>query len=184
MAEIGDRRSEIRDRKPGIGGQAAVEFVACLLALLLVITGMIHVANMGRASLLLHARLRGDAGKAAMRDDTLGTLPPYISDWNPGTDGARYTADDRPVDGMAAGVEGTLTEYSARFPGDWTYATAESRLPVSMIHLRESATLLGFAHAEDTVHVALSRVIRQLAYDKKEVVIKEEVWLPLMGGLY
>jgi hypothetical protein len=144
---------------------------------------MIHVANMGRASLLLHARLRGDAGEEAMRDGALWVSPPHISDWKPGTDGARYTADDRPVH-AASGIENTLTEYSARLPDDWTYVTDESLLPVSMIRLHKGSSLLGFVHAEDTIRVALSRVIQQLAYGKEEVVIKEEVWLPLMGGLY
>jgi hypothetical protein len=30
----------------------------------------------------------------------------------------------------------------------------------------------------------VDRVIRQLVYDKDEVAIREEVWMPLMGGLY
>jgi len=32
--------------------------------------------------------------------------------------------------------------------------------------------------------VPVDPVLRQLVYDKDEVAIKEEVWMPLMGGLY
>jgi hypothetical protein len=171
-------------RLPRASGQAAIEFVAGLLLLLLVITGMIHVANMGRASLYLHAALRGEAGEGAMRDGSIGTSPPYISDWSPGEDGLRHTADDQPVRGLASATTGDLAAYSVRSPGDWTYA-ADSRLPVSMLRLSESpGAMLAFTHEEDTIRVALSRVIQQLVYNKKEVAIKEEVWMPLMGGLY
>jgi hypothetical protein len=170
-------------------GQAAIEFTVGLLLLLLVVTGLIHVNRMARTSLFLHAVLRGDAGERAMRDGALATAPTHISDWNPGPDGVCYTADDVPVR-KASAVPATvdlLTGYSVKSPGDWTYVASDNRLPVSMINLHaspNSATLIGFIHADETLHVPVDPVIRQLVYDKDEVAIREEVWMPLMGGLY
>jgi hypothetical protein len=46
------------------------------------------------------------------------------------------------------------------------------------------AAALGFVHEEETLHVPVDPVIRRLVYGKDEVAIKEEVWMPLMGGLY
>jgi very-short-patch-repair endonuclease len=165
-------------------GQAVIEFIVGLLLLLIVITGMIHVANMGRASLALHAILRGEAGKEAMNDGMIGTSPPHISDWSAGADKIRYTVDDTAEHSSALGISQALTEYSVQTPGDWTYV-ADSRLPASAIQLNNaSMQLLSFAHEEGTVFVDLSSVIRQLIYNKEKVVIKEEVWMPIMGGLY
>jgi hypothetical protein len=169
-------------------GQAAIEFVSGLLLLLLAVTGIIHVSRMGRTSLFLHSVLRGDAGERAM-EGVVSESPEYISDWQPGEDQTRYTADDQPVvNGAAlAATLDSLTTHSVRSPGDWDYVENQTRLPVSMISLQASpamATTLGFVHREETLHVPVDTVLRQLVYDKDEVAIKEEVWMPLMGGLY
>ena len=165
-------------------GQAAAEFVVCLLALMLVIMGMMQVATMGRASLYLHAALRGEAGEKAMDDGRLGTSAPYISDWAPGPDGIRYTADDEPTPGMASKITGDLAAYSFRAPGDATYA-ADSLLPFSMLSLGESpGQVLRFTHEEGRIYVSLFPLIQQLVYRKEKVAIKEEVYMPSMGGLF
>ncbi len=170
-------------------GQAAIEFVVCLLLILLVLTGIIHVARLARTSLFLHAVLRGDAGRRAMRSGTLARAPTHISDWSPGPDNIRHTADDQPVHrGMVVpNTAQTLTDFSVRSASDWTFVAPDSRLPLSMIRLRESpnsVTIVGFAHGEETLHVPVDHVLRELVYDKDDVAIKEEVWMPLMGGLY
>ncbi len=170
-------------------GQAAIEFCAALLLFLIVTTGLIHISRLARTSLFLHAALRGDAGERAMRDGTLPEAPAYIADWDAGADGLRYTADDRPLRNAAL-LPTTLSvfgAYSVRTPGDWTHVASESRLPVSMIRLQQSPGMvaaLGFTRASETLHVPVDPVIRRLVYDKDEVAIREEVWMPLMGGLY
>ena len=194
------RRSEIRSLRTenegqslltsdSRAGQAAIEFVAGLLLLLLVLTGLIHVNRLARTSLFLQAVLRGEAGERAMESGALSVSPPYVSDWSAGADATRYTADDQPVRNPAIlpATLGLLTGYSVKNPGDWTYVLSDSRLPVSMLRLHTSpmaAAMIGFVHTEETLHVPVDPVIRQLVYDKDEVAIKEEVWMPLMGGLY
>jgi hypothetical protein len=202
---IGGQRPEVRGRKSASfrrliadllfsgpsrrSGQAAIELVSSLLLLLLVIAGLIHVNRMARTSLFLHSVLRGNAGEQAMENTLASEAPEYISDWQPGDDGERYTADDQPIRNGARmpAILNTLTGYSVKDPDDWAYVTDVSRLPVSMVTLQQSpvmATALGFSHEEETLHVPVDPVIRQLVYGKDEVAIKESVWMPLMGGLY
>jgi len=204
-------RPDVRDRKPvargqrsGAGGrkrksgnrpvaarsgQAAIEFISGLLLLLIVLTGLIHVNRMARTSLFLHSVLRGDAGKRAMETGALSIAPAYISNWQEGPDGLRYTADDEPLQRtyMLSSTLSMFTDYSVRSPGDWSYVASDTHLPVSMIRLSAApaaSALLGFTHAEEDLHVPVDPVIRQLVYDKDEVTIRESVWMPLMGGLY
>jgi hypothetical protein len=170
-------------------GQAAIEFAVGLLLLLIVLTGIIHINLMARTSLFLHAVLRNNAGEQAMQDGAASIAPPYLTDWAPGPDGLRYTADDQKLsNGMGLpNTLSTLTRYSVRAPNDWSYVTDDSRLPVSMVQLNASplmAATLGFVHSEETLDVPVDPVIRQLVYGKDVVTIKEEVWMPLMGGLY
>jgi hypothetical protein len=152
------------------------------------LTGLIHVNRLARTSLFLHSVLRGMAGEQAMKND-LSTVTDYISGWETGPDGLRYTADDQPVRNSAqlSATLNALSAYSVRSPDDWSHIANDSRLPVSQSRLQASPlmpTVLGFVHAEETYHVPVDPVIRQLVYGKDEVAIKEEVWMPLMGGLY
>ena len=156
--------------------------------MMIVLTGIVHVSRMGRTSLFLHSVLRGNAGLEAMSSISSAT-PTYISDWEAGADGSRFTADDQPLRNgtVLPTTLGMITDYSAKSPNDWSYVAGGSRLPVSMANLRNSygvVDLLGFARAQETLHVPVDPVIRQLIYAKDEVAIKEEVWMPLMGGLY
>ena len=209
MPEARSQKSEVRRQGTGIrvrspsaadctrpsahashsrSGQAAIELAAGLLLLLIILTGLIHVNRMARTSLFLLSVLRGEAGEQAMADTAASVAPLYISDWEPGADKVRYTADDQPVRNGAVlpATLSTLTGYSVKNAVDWGYA-AGSRLPTSMVQLNSSplmATTLGFIHREETLHVPVDPVIRQLIYGKDEVAIKEEVWMPLMGGLY
>jgi len=170
-------------------GQAAIELIAGLLLLLILVTGLIHVNRMARTSLFLHSVLRGMAGEQAMQSTATATAPDYISDWKAGKDGERYTADDQPVrnGAMLPSILDILITDSVKKPDDWSYVADLDRLPVSMIKVKSSpvvATMLGFVHEEETLHVPVDPVLRQLVYGKDEVAIKEEVWMPLMGGLY
>jgi len=183
------RSARTKCTRRSAAGQAAVEFIASLLLVLLVLTGIIHVARLARTSLFLHAVLRGDTGRRAMRGGVLARAPTHISDWSPGADDIRHTADDQPVrNGLAVlNAAQTLTDLSVRSDSDWTFVAQDSRLPLSMIRLRDSpnsATIVGFVHGEETLHVPVDHVLRELVYDKDDVAIKEEVWMPLMGGLY
>ena len=170
-------------------GQAAIELAASLLLLMVLITGIIHVNRMARTSLFLHSVLRGTAGVRAMESTTTFGAPDYISDWQAGLDAQRYTADDQPTRNgtRLSSILNTLTGYSVRRADDWSQLVDSTRLPVSEIQLFKlpiPAEILGFAHESETLDVPVDPVIRQLIYDKDDVAIKEEVWMPLMGGLY
>ena len=124
-----------------------------------------------------------------MESGTVASAPNYISDWQAGADGQRYTADDQPVRNGAKlpAILDTLVNDSAKKEDDWRRVQDSTLLPVSMIHLHSSpllATMISFVHQEETIHLNVDPVLRQLVYGKDQVAIKEEVWMPLMGGLY
>jgi hypothetical protein len=43
---------------------------------------------------------------------------------------------------------------------------------------------MGAVHQSQTDRVEVDPFIRNFAYNKEEVAVKEEIWMPLMGGLY
>ena len=165
-----------------------VEFCIGLLALLLLVTGMIHVGRMGRISLAIHGEIRAEAGEKAMRG-TLGTAAEAISDWDSGVDQIRHTADDRSrVNATAAmDIMSAVVRHSTNKEDDWMYVTDKTRRPTSMIQLYNQmgmSSLLSGSHETKTIRMQVDPVIRQLLFDVPEVKIKEEVWVPQMGGLF
>ena len=164
--------------------------MVAVLLLLLVITGLMHIEKLTRSSLFLHSVLRADAGERAMSNAALADTPDAIRDWDKGADKVAYTADDKPQNSGTAlpAAIGMFTSYSTEGhrADDWQYAS-DSILPTSMVRLRASGgigTLIGAVHAEETLDIPVEPVIRDLAYGKDVVRVKEEVWMPLMGGLY
>jgi hypothetical protein len=169
-------------------GQAMIEFAAGLLVLLLLIIGFIHVSRLSLASLGIHGEMRAEAGMSAMQS-SLAATPEAISDWESGKDDIRFTADDKKKQNQPAAAEviGQVVSRSVRTEGDWQHVADKSQLPFSMIRLQRSPNLvllMGAVHEEQTEHVPVDPFIRRLVYDKEEVPVKEEIWMPLMGGLY
>jgi len=165
-----------------------IEFCVGLIVLLLLVTGIIHVGRMARISLGIHAEIRGEAGKRAMQND-FGTTAEAISDWDSGADGVRFTADDKAKLNSAAAMSimAAVASGSVRQDEDWQAVVNKTRLPFSMVNLYNQTGLpafLGFVHRERTVDMQVDPTIRRLVYDSPEVRIKEEVWMPQMGGLY
>ena len=106
---------------------------------------------------------------------------------SPGADNIRHTADDQPVHrGMVVpNTAQTLTDFPSAPPptGRLLHQTAACRSMIRCANRRTPSPSSGFAHGE-TLHVPVDHVLRELVYDKDDVAIKEEVWMPLMGGLY
>jgi hypothetical protein len=101
----------------------------------------------------------------------------------------RYTADDRPImnSGNLSSTFLSLTDHSVNSADDWQYVTDKTQLPSSMIQLHSNpmmASAIEMTHEKERLYVPVESVIRQLVYDKEEVPIEEEVWMPLMGGMY
>ncbi|MCL1920896.1 MAG: hypothetical protein FWG50_07430 [Kiritimatiellaeota bacterium] len=169
-------------------GQAAVEFCIGLIALMLLVTGMIHVSKMARASLGILGEIRAEAGEMAMLS-TLGTAPEAISDWDSGADKIRHTADDKPRLNATAsmGIMDAVVRNSVGASDDWMYVNDVTRLPVSMVQLHGMMGLSVFlsgTQEDDTLRIKVDPFIRQLLFDAQEVNVKEEVWMPQMGGLF
>ena len=169
-------------------GQAMIEFAAGLLVLLLLIIGFVHVSKLSLASLGLHGEIRAEAGLAAMQSSMTDT-PEAISNWKSGTDELRFTADDEMEKNQpaAAAVIGQVVSHSVKQEADWGLVSEKSRLPFSMLQLQQSPNLvilMGATHEEWTQRVPVDPFIRDFIYDKEDVAVKEEIWMPLMGGLY
>jgi len=169
-------------------GQAMIEFASGILVLLLLLIGFVHVSRLSLASLGIHGEIRAEAGLAAMQS-SLASTPEAISDWNSGTDEVRFTADDvaQKNQPAAGAVINQVVSRSVKQEADWGVVAEKTRLPFSMVNLQQSpnlVVLMGATHEERIERVEVDPFIRDFIYNKEDVAVKEEIWMPLMGGLY
>jgi len=172
----------------GHAGQASVELIVAIVLMLIVCTGLLHISRLARTSLFLQSVLREAAGTRAMESGAISEDAEYITDWDDGADDLRYTADDRPVlgSGSVSSTFLSLIDTSVNTAGDWQYVTDDTHLPSSMIQLHNVPmlqTAVEMTHEKERLYVPVESVIRQLVYDKDEIPIEEEVWMPLTGDL-
>ncbi len=165
-----------------------IELAVAMVLLLIVVTGILHVSRLARTSLFLQSVLREAAGSRAMAHGAISERADYISNWHAGADGLRYTADDRPIrnSGGLSATFMSLLNNSVNNADDWIYVASETHLPSSMIQVHNNpmiGSLVEMTHAKERLYVPVESVIRELVYDKDEIPIEEEVWMPLMGGL-
>jgi hypothetical protein len=169
-------------------GQAMIEFAAGLLVLLLIIIGFMHVSRLALSSLGIHGEIRAEAGMTAMQS-SLAVSPEAIADWESGKDETRFTADDEAQKNQpaSASIIGSVVSHSVQAEGDWQRFAEKSVLPFSMAKLSQSpnlVALMGCVYESQTDRVEVDPFIRNFAYNKESVAVKEEIWVPLMGDLY
>ena len=180
---------KLKNNRDAHAGQASIELAVAIVLLLIIVTGLLHVNRMARTSLYLHSVLRGEAGTDAMHSGAVAQGADYISDWQAGADTLRHTADDRAIrdSGNLSATFLSLVNHSVASADDWIYLSAQTRLPSSMIRLHDTPmihSVIEMTHEKERLYVPVEPVIQRLVYDKEEIPIEEEVWMPLMGGLY
>ena len=111
-------------------GQAFMEFVVCLIPLILVFSGLILVAVLGRANVqnTINARSSVDLGKSPGKAKAL-----EIISWNYGKDLVPFTNDDSPVTGAKTYFTGEDFDTEKYTVSD----TFEGKLNLQELHDKE-----------------------------------------------
>jgi hypothetical protein len=80
-----------------------------------------------------------------------------------------------------------LLSHSVKREQDWEVVAEKSLLPFSMVQLQKAPNLvflMGALHEQRIERVPVDPFIRDFIYNKEDVAVKEEIWMPLMGNLY
>lgn len=156
------------------------EFVSTIVLLLMIVLGFIHIGQLCKLKLQLQDEARTEAAMAALSDAAMSQSPRNIRTWTPGEDERPGTADDKP-------------EYSSYDPlgdlaqaaGDWS-PTENTRIfasPANLVNGGPTVAILGFTRASRRDHIDVDPLIQELIYAKPHVLIEEEVWYPILGGM-
>ena len=170
-------------------GQAIVEFVVGLVAVLVLVSAILQIGVLGREHTGAMADARALAGQYAMSpvytEPTPG--PYYIQDWREAADNVAYSRDDQPTAITADGVSSGLVAHAR--PADlaaWVPGNAVSAMQ------EPSAVLPGFwlVHGVSptrTVRIDSTNSIpafRHLLYASDSIQLHGDVWMTWTKGIY
>jgi len=169
-------------------GQAMIELMLGMILILILLAGTVQFLNVANAHTGMDATIRGQAGYLAMSPGPAENTPKYIQTWLPGPDGQPFTADDvaqlkSPNTPNAIAV---IANESVVAPADWTVLDTLSNTPSLEVLSQEAGflTALGFVDVSEAATVPVSDLAQSLFYSSQSVTVKEDVWMPIMSGLY
>ena len=170
----------------GHAGQAMVEFVVGLVALLLVAVGILSVAVLVGADTDSFAEAQEEAVRRSMGNGTPDSFSP-VKDVDRGPDGILFTKDDKPVRGSFSGMR---TRIAGRaIPADGSRPSgpdgAETRHDAISGFARgeEGGSLFSLRVGRGEAEAELPPAARPLLGLESPVTLRNEVWLPQTGGV-
>lgn len=168
----------------GRSGQAMIEFVVGIIAVLVVFAGAIQIILLSVADTDTMVAATAEACDHA-RKSALGSgdSTTWISDWDVGADGFRQTKDDVAKGGDSTFIQSAIAGRTAP-GGDWSATDEAHSKDLRVLHdgaLPMSA--FGLLKGEAEEDVPILPAIQSLFGLAPVVTVRNEVWMTATGGL-
>lgn len=169
----------------GCNGQAIVEFLISLVAILVLAGGLLQLTALMAAQSRTMVQARKEAGVAAVQQVAELSDPEFIKDWQAGNDAVTYTADDVAEASDAGDEFENLFVEKASTAGGWPYIEQSSSDKISpMRTLADPSACFGLVDGHHEEDVQLLPAVRSLLYDKESILVESKVWMTFCGGIY
>jgi len=176
-----ERSAAQRDAR--VRGQAMIEMVVGLLAMMLLMVGLLQI---GRFS-IAHNRAQLTARERADRQAIQPTYTPpmaqpvYMRDWDEGVDGVRYTQHDVPVLGAApeVGTEILVHAHPAQVSA-YTDSQPWNDLQASPQVMESLRFVRGFARSAE---IPVYPLMQRLVVHDESLSMEQTVWMPWLQGI-
>ena len=166
-------------------GQAMIELMLGVILILILLTGSVQFLQVASAHSSIDGGVRARTGIKALSPLTEEDTPRYILNWDPGADGQRYTADDQATNGSPQTIV-DIADRSVATATDWNkcgnLAHPSSLEALGQIPVPLSS--LGFIGIRWSTLVQIEPIAQELFYGNAFATVQEDVWVPIMNGLY
>lgn len=168
-------------------GQAMVEFIVAVVLIMLVVGGILAVANLQRADSKSMLEATEEAIKDSMGNPIANNFSP-IKDWNDGADGYEQTKDDKAEKGSFSKVRNKITGHAVP-DNDWSaFDRADGNSvrygDIKQLDSSASASVIGMIEGTASETAEIPPVIQKSIGLAEEVEVENQVWMPKTGGLY
>jgi hypothetical protein len=174
--------------QPSRSGQAMIEVIVGLVAMVVLIAGLIQIVKLTRAQTEAMIDAREMVGALAFDDDPLSAFPGYIEDVEVGPDGRTYTGDDTTSDANAGEFDTRIVRRLVSPDNEANEWDTLDALPSSAFtSLHESlapSTEFGLLRGQASTTIPTDPAIRQLLYNADEIEVECEVWMTWTRGIY
>ncbi|MFZ4396626.1 MAG: hypothetical protein ACOYOU_13465 [Kiritimatiellia bacterium] len=174
-----------RNRHNPRSGQAMIELMIGVITMLILLVGSVLFLLVSDAHTYIDSGIRGRTGFLAMSPLITEDIPRYIRTWLPGADGQRFTADDR-AECVAPLAVQMIARRSVQTEAQWRELD-DLRRPSSLRALHETPVPLismGFIGIRRSAVLPVPEFAQDLFYPNPTVTVQEDVWVPIMNGLY
>ena len=158
-------------------GQAIVEMVVGLVAILVVFAGFLQLGRMAHEHTKIMMEARAEAGEFALAQTYAlqAPAPQYLYTWGVGDDGRRDSRDDKPMFALTKDVRDDLLAHSK--PDQLGGAVGEN--PVTRAYDDDALLdVFSLVHGrEESEDIPLYPVVRHLLYDADSIRLESDVWL-------
>ena len=158
-------------------GQAIVEFVVGLIAIVVLFMGMLQLQRLAREHTRTLSQARAQAGQDALAGAYIarGAAPKFIRDWQAGRDQARYSQDDvAQLDNPGAMSVGIVQH--AR-PDDLAVYAPNNAVSAAAAAGGVLADFF-FVHGRDhSPEIPLYPIIRSIVYGTDAIQMQANAWL-------
>jgi len=207
-SEVGSRQSEVRREQSGVGrerakhiscsafsaqhsafcptsGQAMIEVMVGMIALLVLVAGTLQLASLTKAQTDTMAEAREEAGRRSLSDLPLSETPQYIRDIDAGPDGRTYSYDDTTTRAGGGLFHDTITARAVSNPGEWSILDeAENKSFSALNNAGSPIANFGLLKGSATRTITLRPAVRSLIYRAEEIDMESEVWSTWTKGVY
>ena len=166
-------------------GQAMIEVMVGLIALLVLVAGLLQVASLTKAQTDTMVEAREEAGRRAFGDLTLSESPEYIASIEVGDDGRTYSLDDTTTPASGGRFHRDITSKTVSDQSEW--AILEELPDQSFPSLNNAGTPIstfGLLKGSSSSTIQLRPAVRSLIYRAESIEIESDVWSTWTRGIY
>lgn len=167
------------------GGQAIVEFVVGLIALLTLLTMVFQGVVLTKEHTDAMVEARAEAGTRAISALSGLSSPDYISEVDAGEDWRQYTQDDVKLGGSHMALDRDIIDRTVVNSSDWSIIESSPRSKFNELRSMVSPVdAYGLVSGEASRTVTLSEAFRMLIWDKESITIDVNVWMTHTDDIY
>lgn len=170
---------------PHTQGQAMIELIIALVAILTIVSGLLLIVSVGTAHTKAMMEARRKAGAKAMLNIPPIESPDFILDWKEGNDGKKMTADDASTKDIPQPFNDNIVNHAAGNSAEWSVFSDINRNQISKLHNSSTpSAYFGLVKGHKHTSIPLLPVMQKLIFNSDRIDIDADVWLTHTKGIY
>ena len=166
-------------------GQALIEFIVGLVAILALTAGLLQLTTLANAQRDTLSDARQEAGQHAFLLTGPLEAPRYIETWSPGPDDRTFSRDDVARETSQLPFQRQVVDRLGSSPADWTVMDTIPDNPMADLRTTpEPVDAFGLVVGSAHRNVTLLPAVRHLLFSADAIDVESKVWMTECSNFY